>query len=138
LSIDTTAWKRIGQSPNAEFFEIEPRVLAVLPHEGGIDDENSARTSIRIQQDYIREHGQPAAVVVFTDAVAEQTSGARSVYRALPEKSTHACFALVSASTFGRAVASIFIGISRPSVPTRLFGTLDEALVWAREVVGQA
>jgi hypothetical protein len=37
---------------------------------------------------------------------------------------------------FGRAVASVFIGLHPPRVPTRLFGTMKQALEWARAMAG--
>jgi hypothetical protein len=69
------------------------------------------------------------------DRVVEQDGGARAVYRDEPDPAFQACFALVGKTAFGRAVASIFIGINPPRVPTRLFATLEEALAWVRTIV---
>ena len=33
---------------------------------------------------------------------------------------------------FGRAVSSVSVGLNPPGVPTRLFGTYEEALSWIR------
>lgn len=136
MNVDTSAWRKIGSSANADFFDVTPRVLAVVPHDGAVDDEPTARESVRIQLDHLRAHGRRAGVVVFMDALVEQTAAARKVYRDLPDPAFQACFALVGGTTFGRAVGSIFIGLHPPRVPTRLFGSFDEAIAWVRQVVG--
>lgn len=43
------------------------------------------------------------------------------------------CFALVGSTVFGRAVSSVFMGLHPPRVPTRMFGTFEEALTWIRQ-----
>ena len=130
--VDTSRWTRIGQSSNADFFEIEPRVLAVVPFDRCDDSEATARESIRIQLDHLRATKSRAGVVVFMDRILAQSAGAREVYRTAPDAAYQACFALVGGTMFGRAVGSFFIGIHPPRVPTRLFATFEEALAWAR------
>jgi hypothetical protein len=134
MVIDTSAWTRIGRSDNADFFEIEPRVLAVVPFDGCEDDEHTARASIRIQVDYLRSRETRAGVLVFMDRILKQSTRAREVYRDQPDPGLQACFALVGGTTFGRAVGSFFIGIHPPRVPTRMFRTTAEALAWARQM----
>jgi hypothetical protein len=132
---DTSAWTRIGRSSNADFFEIEPGALAVVPFDGITDDAATAAESVRVQLDYLRPRGMRAGVVVFMDGVAQQDSGARGVYREAPDPAFQACFALVGSTIFGRAVGSVFIGLHPPRVPTRMFGTLEEALGWIHKTV---
>jgi hypothetical protein len=131
-TIETERWVKIGQSANAEFFEVEERVLAVVPFDRCDDNEQTARESIRIQLAYLRERKRRAGVLVFMDRIVTQSAAAREVYRVEPDPALQACFALVRGTPFGRAVASFFIGIHPPRVPTRLFATTDEALRWAR------
>ncbi|MHB1862423.1 MAG: DUF7793 family protein [Gemmatimonadaceae bacterium] len=135
-AIDTTGWTRIGASDNADFYEVEPRMLAVVPHEGAADTAETARQSVAIQLDHLRSRGARAGVIVFMDPVIEQDAGARAVYRDAPDPSLQVCFALVGSSPFGRAVGSVFLGLSRPRVPTRMFGSFDDAAAWIRQVVG--
>jgi hypothetical protein len=133
--IDTTVWTPVARCANARFFEIEPQILVVVPDENSTDDEDSAKESIRIQIDYMRTRKFRAGVIVLTDSVAEQSSAARSVYKNEADPKYHACFALVASSMLGRAVASVFLGLHRPRVPTRFFASLDEAIEWSREMV---
>jgi hypothetical protein len=135
VAIDTTGWTSIGRSTNAEFFEVESRVLAVVPFEGCDDTEETARESVRIQLDHLRAQKKRAGVLVFMDPVLTQTTAAREVYRVAPDPVFQACFALVGGTFFGRAVGSVFIGLHPPRVPTRLFADVREALSWARRSV---
>jgi hypothetical protein len=134
---DVTAWSAIGRSANADFYEIEPGVLAVVPFDGSGDTADTAAESVQIQLEHLRARGQRAGVVVFMDRVVSQTSGARDVYRDAPDPTFQACFALVGSTVFGRAVASIFMGLHPPRVPTRMFGTYEEALAWIRQTVAR-
>ncbi|HXU72616.1 MAG TPA: hypothetical protein VN947_25010 [Polyangia bacterium] len=136
MTIDTSGWTAIGRSDNADFYELDESLLAVVPFEGTTDDATTARQSVQIQHDYLRPRGRRAGVVVFMDRILEQHSAARAVYRDAPDPAFITCYALVGGTAFGRAVGSIFIGISRPKVPTRLFATLDEARAWARSQRG--
>jgi hypothetical protein len=136
MTVDTSGWTPIGRSANAEFFEIDARTLAVLPFEGAVDDAATARESVRIQLAHLRAAGRRSGVVVFMDRVVAQDAGARAVYRDEPDPAFQACFALVGGTPFGRAVGAIFIGLSPPRVPTRLFPTLEAARAWVSQVAG--
>jgi hypothetical protein len=130
--IDTTGWTAIGKSDNADFYEVEEGLLAIVPFEGSSDDEKTAKQSVQIQHDYLRPRGRRAGVIVFMDPLVEQHASARIVYRDGPDPAFVTCYALVGGTVFGRAVGSIFIGLSRPRVPTKLFGSLDDARAWAK------
>ena len=133
MTPNTSAWTPIGRSANADFFEIEAGVLAVVPFDGASDTADTAADSVRIQLTHLRARGRRAGTIVFMDQVASQNSGARDVYRTAPDPTLQTCFALVGGTMFGRAVGSVFIGLNPPRVPTRLFGTYQEALSWIRQ-----
>lgn len=132
IAIDTSGWTKIGQSANADFFEVEARVLAVVPFDRCDDNALTARESVRIQLDYLRAQRKRAGVMVFMDRLISQSAAARDVYRVAPDPRFQACFALIGGTIFGRAVGSFFIGINPPQVPTRLFPDAVQALSWAR------
>lgn len=134
MTPDTSNWTAIGSSDNASFFEVEPGILAVVPNDGCTDDESTARQSVRVQLEHLRAEGIRGGTLVFMDPVANQTAGARTVYREEPDPAFLACFALVGGTAFGRAVGSFFLGLSKPRVPTKMFSTVEEALAWAREM----
>jgi len=133
---DTSAWAAIGRSANADFYEVEPGVLAVVPFDGSADTADTAAESIGIQLTHLRSCGRRAGTIVFMDHVAAQNAGAREVYRNAPDPTLQTCFALVGSTIFGRAVASVFMGLHPPRVPTRMFGTFEEAVTWIRRTAG--
>lgn len=132
MSPDTSRWTKIGESVNAEFFAIEPTLLAVVPAEGSTDDATSAAESVRIQLEHLRATSRRAGVIVYMDRVVAQNAAARAVYRDAPDPAYQACFALVGGTLLGRAIASLFVGLHPPRVPTRFFATEEEAVAWAR------
>ena len=133
--VDTSGWTKFATTSNADFYEIEPHVLAVVPFDGTTDDARTAQESVDAQLAYLRPRGQRAGIIVFMDHVAQQDGAARAVYREQPDLAFQVCFALVGGTAFGRAVASIFIGLNPPRVPTRSFATVEEALAWVRTTV---
>jgi hypothetical protein len=130
--IDTSCWTKFATTSNADFYEIEPHVLAVVPFDGTTDNATTAAESVAAQLQYLQPRGQRAGVIVMMDRLARQDGDARAVYHDQPNPAFQVCFALVGSTPFGRAVASIFIGLNPPRVPTRFFATMEEALAWVK------
>ena len=130
-------WTKFGQTSNADFYEVSPGILAVVPFNKCTDDEATAKASVQTQLDYLRANNQKAAIVIFMDNIIQQTAGARTVYRCMPDPTYQVCFALVGGTVFGRTVGSVFLGLSKPSVPTQMFGSFEQALEWCRSQVNQ-
>ena len=131
--IDTSNWRLVGRSVNADYFEIEPRVLGGVAHQGARDTLETARENVALLHDYFRQAG-PGHMIYFIDRMSDQTSGARSVYRdeTLPELAL--CVTLLVGSALSRAIAAFFTGLSRPRMPLRVMTDLDQALEWGRQV----
>lgn len=134
-SVDPAAhgWKKLGDSDNAEFFLAEDGVIAVVPHDGCTDDEATATQSVEFQHSYWRGEGRSGGALIFLDPIRDSQPGARGVYATLPDPSLIRGFALVGGSIFGRAIGSVFLGLSRPSAPTKMFGDKERGLAWLRE-----
>ena len=130
MSIDTSKWNKFGQTANANFYQIDESILAVVPFDGCTDDESTAKASVEIQKNFLQSKGKKAGCIIFMDSIAQQTSGARAVYGTLPDPSCQVCFALVGGTAFGRVVGSFFLGLSKPRVPTQMFATLEQAMDW--------
>jgi hypothetical protein len=137
MPVDTKNWTKIGQTANADFYQIDEDTLAVVPFEGCTDDENTAKASVETQLNYLRPKGKKAGCIIFMDSIAQQTAGARIAYRNLPDPQYQICYALVGGTAFGRAVGSVFLGLSKPRVPTQMFATLEEALAWCHAQVNK-
>ncbi|MCO4763463.1 MAG: hypothetical protein KC502_18240 [Myxococcales bacterium] len=132
MSADVSSWEHFASTDNAELYQVELGVLAVVPHDASHDTADTARQSVEAQHTFLRERGQRGGTIVFMDAVLKQDAAARAVYREFPDPAFIAGFALVGSTAFGRAVASVFLGLSRPPVPTRMFSDARTASRWLR------
>lgn len=131
---DVSRWKKLGSTDNADMYEVEPGVLAVVPHERCVDTAETARQSVEFQHRHWAAEGRGGGALVFVDRIRDQHAGARQVYGSLPDPERVRGFALVGGTVFGRAVASVFLGLNPPAAPTKMFGDLDAALAWLREI----
>ena len=137
MTINTENWKKIGKTANATIYEVEPRILAVVPVEGAIDDGDTAKANLDMQLNYLRSKGQKAGVIITMNPVAEQTAAARAVYRDDTDPVFFACYAIVGGTFFARAVGSVFLGLSKPRIPTSMFSSFEDALEWCRIQIGK-
>ncbi|MCX6155169.1 MAG: hypothetical protein NT007_13530 [Candidatus Kapabacteria bacterium] len=135
MIVETSNWEKFGQSDNAEFFIIEESILSIVPFSKCTDDENTATQSVNIQLDFLRKEGKSAAIIIFMDNIVQQTSAARAIYRELPDPEVQLAYALVGGTNFGRAVASVFLGISKPKVPTKMFANFEQAINWCHSII---
>lgn len=129
MNIDPS-WAVLGRTDNATIYSVAQRILAVAPDAGCTDDEHTARQSIEFQRSHWVDQRSRGAAVIFMDRVGHQTKGARRVYQTEVDVAVITAFALVGGSVFGRAVASVFMGLTRPPVPTQMFASATSALKW--------
>jgi hypothetical protein len=131
---DLSRWRSLGSTDNADMYEVEPGILAVVPHEASFDTAETARQSVEFQHRHWAAAKRSGGAVIFMDRIRDQNVEARRVYGSLPNKKAVTGFALVGGTVFGRAVASVFVGLNRPAAPTKLFGDFEAALAWLREM----
>ena len=129
-AVDT--WSEVGENDSARYFTPENGIIVVIPHDNCVDTAQTARAAIALQVDHWKRAGHAGASIVLMDQISHQEAGARRVYQHEIDADWYTCVALVTNSVFGRAVASIFLGLAKPPVPTRMFADLEAALVWAR------
>lgn len=126
-------WQRVGSTANTEYRT--PRgagdILIVLPEVGLRDDAASARMNIEFQVQYAARVGRPCAVVVLLGSLTSQDAEARRIYASGMQPERFFAVSLVVTSALSRAIGSFFLGLSRPSVPTKMFGDFDKAIAWA-------
>ena len=127
-------WRRLPSTANADWYEVDRDVLAIVPHADARDTEASARESIAIQRAHWQGAGHRGGVIVFMENLLDQDSGARAVYMKESDPGCTTCYALVGGTFFSQAIASVFTGLARPKVPTSIFRTLDDALPWVAEM----
>jgi hypothetical protein len=138
VSIDTGGWQAVGETANSKYFLIEDGVLGAVPRPGSVDDHGSAREEARFQNAYWKRTGTRGAAVVFLDNVVSQDKDARHVYQTEIDPRTTLGAGLVGGTILSRAIGAFFLGIASPRYPIRMFGTLDDALVWCRHLIEAA
>jgi hypothetical protein len=106
MPVDTSTWTKFGQTSNATFYQVDESTLAVVPFDGCTDDENTATASVDMQLTFLRANKKKAGCIIFMDGITQQTAGARTVYRELPDPEYQVCYALVGGTIFGRAAGS--------------------------------
>jgi hypothetical protein len=127
-------WKHLGKSSNADFYEVERELVAIVPFEDTRDDEKTARESVAFQDTHWRRVGHRGAVVVFMDPVLDQDGGARAVYANETHDTLTTCYALVGEGIFAYATATVFEGLARPGVPTRIFRSFADTRAFIEEM----
>ncbi len=120
----------VGSTDNATFYLVAEDVLAIVPCEDSDDNDRTSLQSIRFQERYWRERGRSGSCIVFMDRVLTQDRAARENYKSKPDNELIRAFALISSSMLGRAVSSLFVGLSAPAVPTKVFSSMPEAMEW--------
>jgi hypothetical protein len=134
MTVPDPGWKPLGATDNADWYQIQDDLIAIVPHQNARDSEASARESIATQRRHWQSVARRGAVVVFMNNLLDQDSGARAVYMNESDPTCTTCYALVGDSLFAQAVGSVFTGLARPEVPTRMFRSLGEALPWIEEM----
>lgn len=132
--IPDPSWALRGSTSNADFYEMRPDVLVIVPHQDSTDDETTARESLAMQRKLWAERGRGGAVIISMDPVMVQDSGARAVYANETRGVPTTCYALVGESFFAMASAQVFTGLAKPGIQTRVFRSLEDALAWVEEV----
>jgi hypothetical protein len=126
-------WQPVGSTSNTDYCAKPdaPDILIVLPHAGLRDDGASARMNMEFQNSYVARVGRRCAVVVLIGALTSQDSEARRIYAAEMHPDRYFAASLVVTNPLSRAIGSFFLGLSRPPVPTRMFGDFEKAIAWA-------
>ncbi len=127
------SWTSVGRTSNTQYHRAEPDVLIVLPDANLKDDGPSAMMNADFQLAFARAAGRPVAVVVQMTSLLSQDGAARRVYAERMEPKLFFAAALVATNPMSRAIASFFLGLTKPKIPTRVFDSFDAALAWVAE-----
>jgi hypothetical protein len=124
----------VGKTATTDFSAADPDILIGTPKPGTVDNVESAKVNVEFEGKYARELGKRICVVILVDNLLAQDAETRRVYtEGLGEDSIYGV-ALVSGNSMGRAIASFFMGFSKPKVPTKMFDSIQSAIVWARSI----
>jgi hypothetical protein len=133
VELDPERLPRVGGTTAGSYRRLAKDILLAVPRSGYVQVEGDARRSLDEMNRIAREVGRRQALVVLVDHVRSQDAGSRRVWQREMDRDLVCCLALVTQSLLGRAVASFFVGLRRPAVPTKLFATVDEAVPWCMQ-----
>lgn len=117
----------LGETSNTRYYLHRPGILAAVPHEKAVDTEATARANIAFQRAYWIAQERRGLVAVYVDRLIDQEPGARRVYAAETDPEWFHGIALIGGTMLSRAMASFFVGLSRPRVPVHFVPSMREA-----------
>lgn len=133
-TIDTSGWTPVDSTSRCDCYKVAPTLAVMVPHEGMRDTVDTAREHVAWQDAYWKEQGHPGCVAIFMDRIVDQEAAARDVYAQETDKALTLGYALIGSTFWGRAIAAVYTGLKKPPVPTRFFGTLEDAMPWVDEM----
>jgi hypothetical protein len=131
--IEPANWQPVGSTRNTTYRTKAGAsdILIVLPEPGLRDDVESARMNLAFQTSYADTVGRRCAVIVLLGSLLSQDADARRIYAAGMTPDRFFAASLVVTSPISRAIGSFFLGLTRPSVPTSMWGDFPKAIAWA-------
>lgn len=127
-------WIPVGRTSNSHYFRAGEDVLVVLPDLGLKDTGPAARENVAFQLEFARRAGHPCAVVVHLASLLSQDTEARRAYAEGMDPALIFAAGLVATNPISRAIASFFLGLTRPRFPTRVFDGFEAAIAWVATV----
>lgn len=124
----------VGSTFNTDYATADPDILIVTPKDKMRDDAQAARLNMDFQTQFAQGVGQRCAVVVVMTNLLSQDAATRKVYAEGMTPERFFAVALVVTSSLSRAMASFFMGLSRPPIPTKIFDSVENAVAWVRSV----
>lgn len=122
----------VGGTAAGCYRRVAPDVLLAVPNPGYVQVEADARRSLAEMNRIAREVKRRQALLILVDRVQGQDAGSRRVWQRELDPELVCCLGLVTDSLLGRAIASFFIGLRRPTLPTKLFPTIMAGLRWCQ------
>ncbi|MCB9627274.1 MAG: hypothetical protein H6725_07860 [Sandaracinaceae bacterium] len=135
MSSELAALEPVGGTDAGRYYLLDPDVILAVPRPGYVQSGEGATRSLIEFDRIVHTTGRRAAIVVMVDRVVSQDPASRRVWSQARPEETRCAQALVCSNVLSRAIGSFFLGLSRGPVPTRMFASLAEARVWAREMV---
>jgi hypothetical protein len=135
--IDTSGWKPVGETSICSLFAVTPDLVAVVPKEGARDTAETARELTTWQYGYWKRLGHTGAVAVFVDRYVDQDPAARDVYVQDSEGALTYAAVIIGGTFWGRTVGTAYLAVRKQPIPTRFFGTLEEAMPWLEQMKHQ-
>jgi hypothetical protein len=126
--------KSVGKTAATDFAIADPDILIGTPKPGTVDNPETAKANVEFEANYARELGKRICVVILVDNLLSQDAETRRIYTEGLGGDILYGVALVTGNALGRAIASFFMGLSKPKVPTKIFDSVESAIAWAQSV----
>ena len=131
---DFSQYQQIGTLAGADYYLADPDIILVIPQTGYHDNVQLARQSADFLNEYVGKAEKKFATVIVMSNVLAQDAETRRIYQNLAGNGLYFGIGMVVDSALSRALASFFIGFSRPPIPTQLFNTVEKSIEWLRTI----
>ncbi len=135
---DVSQYQSVGTDDNSDYYLTDADILLAIPKAGMVDTPQKARTASDFMNAYVRQAGKKFGTVVVMANVLSQDAETRRIYQNLAGNGLYFGLALVVDSALSRALASFFMGFSKPSIPIQLFDTVEKGTEWLRTIRPQS
>jgi hypothetical protein len=119
-----------GRTLNSNYYVAHRKILLAYPDPGCLDNAEAAQINCAYQNQFARDVGGGAGVIVVLGSLMNMDPGARRVYSTALDPEWIAAIALLVDSTLARAIGSFFIGITKPKFPTKLVDSIETGAQW--------
>jgi hypothetical protein len=128
--IDIQTLTTVGGTRAGSYRALSEDVLVAVPTPGYIQSVEGARASLAELVRIAEQRGRRQALVIVVDNVTSQDAASRRLWQRELDPGLLCGLALSCGSLLARAIGSFYIGLRRPTVETRMFASVREALKW--------
>ncbi|MCX6155170.1 MAG: hypothetical protein NT007_13535 [Candidatus Kapabacteria bacterium] len=125
----TKKFKKIGESENTEYFVHSDNILIVSPVQGYKDNAKAANINMDFQLDFANKLERKCGLVVILNNLLSQDADARKIYSDRTDPDLFFGIALVVNNPLSRAIASFFVGLSKPKIPLTIVNSVESGIV---------
>lgn len=131
---DFSKYQSVGTDGNSDYYIADPDILLILPKPDMVDTPQTARAAVDFQTDYARKLGRKCSTLVIMSNVLSQDAETRRIYNEMTISGYFFGTALIVSNPLSRAIASFAIGLSKPTVPIKLFDSVEKGIEWLRSI----
>lgn len=131
---DFSQYRSVGTDGHSDYYIADPDIILVIPKPGMVDSQQSARVAADFMNDCARKAGRKLGTVVVMSNILSQDAETRRIYQSLAGNGLYFGLALVVDNALSRALASFFLGFSKPTIPTQLFDTVEKGAEWLQTI----
>jgi hypothetical protein len=124
--------KKVGTTFRTEWFQLEPDIYVSISEPGYRDNPQAAQANCDMMRT-LAAGRKCGWIVVMSNHVA-QDAETRQVYAENAPQDRMYGTAMIAANPLSRAISSFYLGISKPTVPLKVFGSIEDGLAWLQSI----